>query len=201
METPGDSSESTVYDVRCLERTYNSVSPDLKRFVIGMVGSWDQADDILQTVFLAAVVRMRSSGDRRPFSLEQSEEERRRWLFGVATNKAMDELRRRYASRKRLVSLSNEYLPALVADSNDPAARDQALDELRAALAQLPPIYAQVIICHYVLGYPLKELTGLIGKSYEAVKKLLWRARRALLQALQLPTSRKRGQNRDKPDK
>jgi RNA polymerase sigma-70 factor (ECF subfamily) len=177
------------------------VSPDLKRFVIGMVGSWDQADDILQTVFLAAVVRMRSSGDRRPFSLEQSEEERRRWLFGVATNKAMDELRRRYASRKRLVSLSNEYLPALVADSNDPAARDQALDELRAALAQLPPIYAQVIICHYVLGYPLKELTGLIGKSYEAVKKLLWRARRALLQALQLPTSRKRGQNRDKPDK
>jgi RNA polymerase sigma-70 factor (ECF subfamily) len=180
METSGDSSESSMYDERSLERTYNHVSPAIKGFIIGLIGDTDQVNDIFQAVFLAAIVKMRSNSDRKPFTAEQPEEERRRWLFVVAGNQAMEELRKRYARRKHLISLSSDSLLPLVADSTDPEARNQALEKLRAALAQLSPKYAQVIIFHYVLGYSLRELAEALGESYQAVKRRHTRAKKKL---------------------
>lgn len=202
METPGDSCESSMYDERSLERTYEYVSRDIKGFIIGLIGDTDQVSDIFQAVFLAAVVKMRSNGDRRPFTAEQSEEERRRWLFVVASNRAMDELRRRYAHKKRVVSLYHDSLLPLVAVSADPAAQERALDELRAALAQLPPKQAQVIICHHVLGYSLKALARASGESYPAVKKRHARAKDKLqkVSVFQRLPSGQRDETRDEPD-
>lgn len=161
-----------------------------------MLGSYDEAEDIVQETFLRAWRKRDTFSGRSTF---------RAWLYKIATNACLDFL----AARKRKVrphegpplveSASMHQPPPNVhwlepfPDSQLDVATDQA-DQPEAvvvaretielaflvAIQQLPPKQRAVLITRDVLGWSAEETSQLLDTSVAAVKSALQRARATL---------------------
>src|SRR5436305_1032474 len=109
------------------EALYRSSRDDLYAYISTLLRDTAAAEDVTALAFERAYRK------RRSFDRHRGEE--RAWLFGIARNAALDELRR----RRRMAHLAT--------DPEDPEAQDQFGEDsdvalrrtaVRAALAQLP---------------------------------------------------------------
>jgi len=147
--------------------------PELRAHVRRMLGSADDADDVLQRVWITA--------HRSP--PEASEPGRvRSWLYRVATNAALDRLA---ADRRRRAAL--EGRPRVVAPDG-PASPDRILDGLgpegrrrvREHVARLPTKQRRAVWMRQVQELAYAEIAGRLGCSeasaranvYQGMKKL-----------------------------
>jgi RNA polymerase sigma-70 factor, ECF subfamily len=155
-----------------------------------MLGSLDDAEDMVQETFLRAWRRRTTFAGRAPF---------RAWLYRIATNACLDLL----ARRPRKPSGSGYEVPWLQpypdALLDVPAPSEQEPDaevveretiELAflVAIQQLPPRSRAVLLLRDVLGWSAKETGELLEMSVAAVNSSLQRARSALRK--QLPERR-----------
>jgi RNA polymerase sigma-70 factor (ECF subfamily) len=135
------------------------------RFLTGLVGNLEIAQELCQDSFLAAhqaLPRMR--GEVRLSA----------WLHTIALNKA-----RSYHRRRRL----RQFLP-LTDDHQQPAGGDlqetvATNEAVRRALARLPQRYAQPLLLQTTGGLTCREISDALGCSEGAVKVRLLRARQA----------------------
>jgi len=139
----------------------------LFRYLLRLVGDETVAEDVFQQAWLQATERISRYDVSRPFGP---------WLFAVARNLAMDELRRR-----RLESLdeSGDEPPATVGPDGDPLAR--ALVRQRSArvaevLSGLPPLDREVLSLRFEEELPLPDLAGTLGVPLPTAKARLYRA-------------------------
>ena len=146
-----------------------------------MTGSAEDADDVVQEAFVRLVAQPPDSAI----------EELGPWLRRVATNLAIDALRRR---RRRAylgpwlpspVETSDaDWLDARASESPDPEVRYSLAESVTyaflLALEALGPRQRAVLLLRDVLGYSALETAGLIGASEGNVRVLHLRARRAL---------------------
>jgi RNA polymerase sigma-70 factor (ECF subfamily) len=118
------------------------------------------------------------------------------WLFTIATNVAIDGLRRR--RRMRVVSLNQKLdcsdndgeelgAVALADDSYEPsqeAAKAEQTEKVRGAIESLPARQRATLVLAYYqqLSYP--EVAKVMGCSLGTVKTQMYRALRALAQKL-----------------
>ncbi len=105
------------------------------------------------------------------------------WIFTLATNLALDELRRR---RRRRASAELADLVAADADRPDViAARRQQARAILDAVAGLAPDYRAAFLLREAHGMAYEEIAHALGIEVGTVKSRLARARRALRQALE----------------
>jgi RNA polymerase sigma-70 factor (ECF subfamily) len=135
---------------RKLEELAREVERPLYRFLMALVRDANLALDCLQDALLRA---HESVGAGRPVN--------RQWIFKVARNRAVDELRRR--SRVR--------------SDDDALARVSTADKADQALARLDPLDAHVLVRFVVEGYRTDEIGEQLGVSGAAVRQRLYRAR------------------------
>jgi RNA polymerase sigma-70 factor, ECF subfamily len=98
------------------------------------------------------------------------------WLYRVASNLAIDRLRRRR-------ELGSDALPDLADDAPGPLRRLEAEDRaaaLDAALAALPDRQRLAVVLRHLEDRSNPEVAEILGVSVEAVESLLARARREL---------------------
>ena len=109
---------------------------------------------------------------RRGASFDHERGVRRAWLFGIARNAAVDELRR----RQRLARLVVE--PAELDELPDDDDGEVLLRRtaVRAALAQLPARERELIALKFHAGLSNAEIAGVIGVSESNAGTLLHRA-------------------------
>jgi RNA polymerase sigma-70 factor (ECF subfamily) len=143
----------------------------IHRFIFGMVGAEQLAEDLTQDVFLSAY---RALG-RLPEDANESA-----WLFTIARNRALQELRRRKILR---------WIPlAHTADDEDdvhphggPAVADAVAerDRLRRAMNAVP---ARDLACLLLSidGHSYREVAQITGLSTPAVRARIFRARERL---------------------
>lgn len=135
---------------------YRETASDVFAYVMTLVRERASAEDVTALTFERAYRRQSSFDARRGTQ--------RAWLFGIARNAALDELR----SRKRTT--------ALLADPEDPsAAGSAATDEdddaairratVRAALAQLDPRERELIALKFHAGLSNGEIAKVLGIS------------------------------------
>jgi RNA polymerase sigma-70 factor (ECF subfamily) len=167
-----------------------------------MLGSLDDAEDMVQETFLRAWRRRDTFQGRSTL---------RAWLYGIATNACLDALDRR-ALQKRLLPQIVEPAwdpfaappPASEIDWLDPypdrlldavAADEPGLDEtivaretielaFMVAIQQLPPRQRAVLILRDVLGWSARETAETIGSTLIAANSALQRARETLKEHL-----------------
>ena len=148
----------------------------LGNFIRRRVAEPGEAEDILQDVFHALVETY-----RLPDSIEQVGA----WLFRVARNRIIDRFRKRRSDP--LVNASHEsddqpwledVLPAADAGPEAAYARKVLLEEIHAALEELPEQQRAVFIAHEVEGRSFKEMAAQSGVS---LNTLLARKRYAVL--------------------
>jgi RNA polymerase sigma factor (sigma-70 family) len=132
-----------------------------------MLRDVDEAQDATQEVFLSAY-RAGLGGVRA--------RDPAAWLATIARN----ECRARIAAgMKRPLTVADEDLDLLPAVGDEQLRRSQ-LEELRAALAQLPERQREAVVLRYLYGLRYGEVAAALGLSRPATEALLFRARRAM---------------------
>jgi RNA polymerase sigma-70 factor (ECF subfamily) len=148
------------------ESLYRSSRDDVFAYVATLLGDRAAAEDITALAFERAYRR------RRTFDRRRGEE--RAWLFGIARNAALDELRR----RRRLARLAAE--PESGESTESSAAEDGAEVTLRrtavrAALATLSPRERELVALKFHAGMSNAELARVIGVSESNAGTMLHR--------------------------
>ena len=150
------------------ERLFRESSPMVYRSAFRLLGNPQDAEDVLQTVFLRFLRRDSSQG-----SVLQPET----YLHRAAINAALDLLRARPRHASPLDSLSAE--PA------SPSSQELSC-RLRDALSRLDPKAAEIFLLRYVEGYGNKEIAQLLDMSQTMVAVSLFRSRQKLQNEIRL---------------
>jgi RNA polymerase sigma factor (sigma-70 family) len=135
-----------------------------------MLTSRQDAEDALQDVFIRAYSALRASN--RPIAL-------RAWLYRVAHNRCVDELRRPLPPPAELMDVSRGPMP-------DPLAEAERRDDLKRLVADMRRLPAQqrsVLLMRELEGLSYADLADTLDVTVPAVKSLLVRARMGLVEA------------------
>jgi len=130
----------------------------------------DQAEDIAQEAFIKAYMYLERYDSRYRFST---------WLYKIATNIALQQLRKQQAR-----PLTDDELAAIISTlpNTDQLAKD---NELAMAIATLPPNQQQVIRLRYWQGKSYAQIAELLGTTTGTVKGWMGRAKLTLKEMLQ----------------
>ena len=186
---------TTTADRRDFTRSTEPFRRELLAHCYRMLGSVDDAEDLVQETYLRAW---------RSFGSFQGRSSLRTWLYQIASNACLTAMERRarrplpsgLGSPGRDASASPavaepdvrwlQPIPdALVRpESGDPAAIAVSRESLRLALIAsfqyLPPRQRAVLLLRDVLAFPANDVAGMLGMTTTAVKSALQRARARL---------------------
>jgi RNA polymerase sigma-70 factor, ECF subfamily len=153
------------------EDLYRTSRDDVYAYVAMLVRDRAAAEDVTAEAFERALRRRRLWDPRRGSE--------RAWLFGIARNAALDELRRRRRSAK-MTADPEDTGSAAPADEAEAAVRRAAV---RAALAGLEPREREVVALKFYGGLSNTELGRVLGTSPTNAGTILHRAVRRLRKA------------------
>jgi RNA polymerase sigma factor (sigma-70 family) len=138
----------------------------LSNFIRKRVADQGDAEDILQEVFYELV---------EAYRLMKPVEQVTAWLFRVARNRITDLFRKRQREALRRepdvltedgeIFQLEDLLPAPDAGPDAAYARSVLLEELDAALEELPDEQRAVFVAHELMGYSFKEIAAQTGVS------------------------------------
>jgi RNA polymerase sigma-70 factor, ECF subfamily len=150
------------------DRLFEQFSAPIFNYVLRMVGDADRAADITQDTFIKAYRHLDTVTDAAST---------RSWLYRIATNTAIDEMRR----RRWTTRMDDDPAHAERADrAPGPEAVVMAgmLDErIQRALLALRPNHRQCLVLSDLEDMSPQQIAEVMGISYGAVRTLLCRAR------------------------
>jgi RNA polymerase sigma-70 factor (ECF subfamily) len=157
-------------DPAAFDVVYDRYLPRVYRYLAARASSPEEAADLSQAVFLKAFHGLRGyRPGKAPFAS---------WLFRIARNVAVD------AHRRKRPVVAWTTVPDIHSDQaaspEDALLRTERLAELRAALATIEPEKRELLALRFAGGLTATEISPLVGKSPEAVKKQLQRTLREL---------------------
>ena len=138
----------------------------LYRHALGMTGSPDVAEDILQTSFIKAYHHLGEVRGR--FDA---------WLFRIVANGCKDWLKN---IRRTHLSYDEDDQPSGFASPDEDLDRTELRTDLDSALSQLAPSLREAFIMKHVEGRSYEEMADLLGTTVGALKMRVHRAREAL---------------------
>lgn len=153
------------------EALYRSSRDDVYAYVATLLRDPAAAEDVTELAFERAYRR------RRTFDRRRGQE--RAWLFGIARNAALDELRR----RRRLARLVVEPQDVSEAEVDDGAEVALRRTTIRLALAELSPREREIVGLKFHAGLTNAELARVLGVSESGAGTLLYRAMEKLRKA------------------
>jgi RNA polymerase sigma-70 factor (ECF subfamily) len=143
------------------------------RFAVRMLGSRDDADDVLQSVFLRAFRNLRACRDPARFH---------NWLYQIVVNECRSFASRRGRREEKLVrdEAAFEAVPAA-----QPAEEQELRQEIQGALDQLSPEQREAFLLKHVEELEYEEMAELTGAGVSALKMRVKRACERLRQLLE----------------
>jgi RNA polymerase sigma-70 factor (ECF subfamily) len=154
-------------DARAFEELFGRCERRLGRFLAQMVRDRQLAEDLLQDTFHDAF--------RARLQLAAIENEEA-WLFGIARNRALNALR----GRRRLGAALERLVHRAPRGETD----DHELLALRDLLERhLSSQERALLILRYLHGFSAPELAAMTGKTPEAIRQRLARAKTKLIAA------------------
>jgi len=157
---------------RSFERIYRRHRREVYGSVLRDVRDPEEAEDVTQAAFLNAFRAMRR-GDQP--------EKPRAWLLTIARNVVRRRARLR-AERPQEVELEADSELLLTLDEPE----DFASADIHAALRRLTDAQREAILLREIQGRSYAEIAFELGLSVSAVEALIFRARRALAEELEL---------------
>lgn len=163
---------------------HSEFRPKILRYLAGLVGP-DEAEDICQIVFLKV---------HRGLGKFRGQSSLATWIYRIATNAAIDRLRKRPHGTAALVASDSDapgdasYEDAaahragsIVEPSAESAYIRSEMNEcIDAFVDTLPEIYRPAIVLSDLEGFKNREIAIILGLSVDTVKIRLHRARREL---------------------
>lgn len=152
-----------------LERLFEAHHERVFRAAYRITGSNEDAEDVLQTVFL----RLVKSGQRYDFS-----EHPEAYLSRAAINASLDLMRSR--GRAKTIGLDEAPTESAAADMELEHVDRELQRLIRQAVSRLGTTAAEMFVLRYYEGYDNREIAKLMGTSQMVVGVVLHRARTKL---------------------
>ncbi len=172
-------------DQDAFELLVHRYSTPLFNFICRFLGDYDQACDVLQQVFLRFYTSLPNLGTTEPF---------KPWLFQVARNCCVDELRRRkrYAIHfSQLETENNEGEITFLGDMADTGPLPEEIMErhdlqkvLQSAIQSLPPKFRDVVTLRYLAQLSFSEIGRTLHMPEATAKTYFHRAKVLLRKTL-----------------
>lgn len=138
------------------ERLYVEYRKKVWSYVRSRVYNASDVEDVCEDVFLKAF----SAAD----SFDPSKASEGTWLYSITKNAVIDYCRRFHPTEEIPEEIPDISLP------EDAVLDAETLEELAAALEQLPTELTDIIVLHYYDRLPLSKVADVLGMSYGAVK-------------------------------
>jgi RNA polymerase sigma-70 factor, ECF subfamily len=163
---------------------YEKFKRPVHSYIYRLLGSHEDADDLTQEVFTRAYVAWNDLYDRENLSS---------WLYRIATNLCIDQIRRRkriswwplvrrnHAGEQLNGDEEISYLPPDTGGIPEIAEREH----IRLALANIPADYAIVLVLSAAQGVPYQEIGKIVGISPNAAATRISRAKRLFAEQYQ----------------
>jgi RNA polymerase sigma-70 factor (ECF subfamily) len=146
-----------------------------------------ESTDLAQDTLLSAL------GDLENFTYK-NEGDFLRWISTIAENRLRDNLDKLHADKRNIRkeirlgkpganTVSKSAVSFAPIEATTPSvimSRKEELDKLEKAIDKLKPEYKEVIVLSKIEGLSYKEIADTLGKTSEAVRKLISRAMAAL---------------------
>ncbi len=175
--------QSIAGDQRAFEILVQRYSTPLFNFICRFLSDYDQACDILQQVFLQLYISLPNLRTSDPLKA---------WLFQVARNRCLDELRRKHAihfSELEPVHDDDELSPLATMPDTDPLPEELAERRdlqrcLQKAIQTLPPKFRSVVLLRYAGQLSFSEIGQALDMPEATAKTYFQRAKPLLRAAL-----------------
>lgn len=154
---------SSVRPTDVLEEILNQYGTMLFRYALLMLGTTQDAEDVVQDTLLKFWQKAPEFRDK---------DHEKAWLLTVTANRCRDLLRTRL--RRGETALDS------IAELPDAGTTPMENSGILEALMRLPEKYKKVVYLHYVEGYKVEEIAGMVGKTASAVKMRLKKGRELL---------------------
>lgn len=166
-------------DQHAFEALVQRYSTPLFNFICRFLADYDQACDISQQVFLQLYISLPTLRTSEPLKA---------WLFQVARNRCLDELRRKHAihfSELEATGDDDELSPLASLPDTGPlpeelAERHDLQSCLQQAIQALPPKFRSVVVLRYANQMSFSEI-GQILEMPEATAKTYFQRAKPLL--------------------
>jgi RNA polymerase sigma factor (sigma-70 family) len=170
-------------DQYAFENLVKRYSTPLFNFIYRFLGDYDQACDVLQHVFIQLHTSLPTLRTDKPLKA---------WLFQVARNRCLDELRRKHAvnfSELEAVNDDDEMsVLAAIPDSSplpeELAERNDLQRQLQKAIATLPVKFRSVVVLRYASQLSFSEIGQALNMPEATAKTYFQRAKPLLRNAL-----------------
>ena len=161
----------------CAQQTlYRNYLKAMQRIAFRITGDWMEAEDVIQEAFVRAFRNLHNFKAEATFGA---------WLKRIVINTAINHLKRR---RHDWVPLDPEKYD-LAQEEKEVHTPDWSLDQIHAAIDQLPQGYREVFQLYHFEGYDHKEIGTILNISEATSKSQFSRAKRKLRQMLsEVPT-------------
>jgi len=153
------------------DRLYRSSRDDVYAYVASLLHDATAAEEVTAAAFERAYRKRNRFDPRRG--------EPRAWLFGIARNAALDELRR----RGRQAELTAEPADLTAVGAEEGAEHDERRLAVSAALERLQPAERELIALKFFAGLENREIARVLGVSESNAGTKLHRAMTKLREA------------------
>lgn len=140
----------------------------LVNYLYRLVGDWEAANDLAQDTFLKAYQALPRTAEGLQISP---------WLYRIATNTALDALRRR--KRITWVPMEAGHEPF----AGDTSTRHAERDAIGRALEQVPTDQRTCLVLNMSQGLSYKEIAETLGISVNLVAVRIFRGREKFIEA------------------
>jgi RNA polymerase sigma-70 factor, ECF subfamily len=144
--------------------------PGLRAFAIALCGNTDHADDLVQETLLRALAHIDSFTPGTNMSA---------WLFTILRNLFRSEYRKR---RREVEDGDGRFSATLKSLPEQPGHIEY--EEMRAALAKLPPDQREALVLVGASGFSYEEAAQICGSAVGTIKSRVNRARARLAELL-----------------
>jgi len=170
-------------DLEVFDVLYERYKRPLLNFIFRIVGQQEVAEEIFQEVFTQVFRRRKSYQPRAKFTT---------WLYKIAYNLSLKELRRRRRWGDKEVFSEDEdgkrkEMEQIRDEGENPEeiyTRAREVELVKSALQKLPEIHRKIVILREYQNLSYSEIAELLGIAEGTVKSRLFRARLTLKELL-----------------
>lgn len=156
-------------DEQALSAIFQNYKAPIYRFCLKMLCNSEAAKDAVQETFLRAIEKRNQLRDIEAF---------RPWLFSIARNYCLSQLRHSIAHRPR------EHDPVVHETTSATIEMQEGWQHLQRAINNLKPAYREVLLLREYDSLSYEEIAIITHSTMSAVKSKLFKARRQLYQEL-----------------
>lgn len=153
------------------EQVWEQFSSRLLAYIQKRIADPDEAEDVLQDVFLKIHTRMHTLADQDSLPA---------WIYQITRNAIID----RYRSRKHQVELDEGFPAEDELNDGEEDALARLAGSLGEMIACLPETYQQALQLGEIEGWKQEQVARQLGLSLSGAKSRLQRGRKLLKQSL-----------------